>query len=171
MKRIVVLMLALCSLCAVCFAKLEQPTDERWVVLYGEKGKLEYWLDSNTVNFNTSTEIGHSNHESSQMWLLVLDYEKGLEAMILQEFDFQCRTVRILGGSIYNDRGELLSSYDKDSNGTIIAPGSGYESIMIMLSDMKAAKKNSDVFERIMQDWKDNSRIYKETGDIPNFAK
>lgn len=161
MKRIVVLMLALCSLCAVCFAKLEQPTDERWVIVGGDD-KNEIWIDIGSVYFGRSKEIGHSNHKASQIWYMMLDFESNMKGLMLVEYDFDCRTMRQVSTTAYNEDGQSLGTTRGSISGEPIIPGSVGEEVYSVVTTMDELKNDPEKYDLYINLLKEFTKEYKK---------
>lgn len=60
------MVMLLCSLCGVCLAGFNMPTDDRWVIWHIEPNKQSFWLDIDDIEFSTSSEAGHEDHNGAR---------------------------------------------------------------------------------------------------------
>lgn len=130
MKKIFIMVVLLCSMCAVCLAKLEQPKDDRWVIIGGEKDIYEVWIDTDTIKWKQSGELGHSNHKAARVWMQTLDYKESIQGLFCYEYDIDCSSYRFVNSNIRNDNGKVLESTSREEFASApIIPGSWFEAI------------------------------------------
>lgn len=153
----------LCSMCAVCFAKLEQPTDDRWVIIVPRYGDYEIWADIDSVKFNTSTEIGHSGHKAAKAWIMYNLYDKERTHIEFKEFDFECGTIRRLSLAVYDSSGAcILTNNQQEIYGNPVIPNSNGETFLQLFEEMSKMKKDAELYERFKKFMKDATIVYKE---------
>lgn len=162
MKKLLIMVLLLCSLCAVCFAKVERPADDRWVIAGGGKESEEIWVDVDSVNFANSKEIGHGHHQAAQIWFMGTNYETDMQLLILTEFDFECRTMRRVSMSTYDGSGEFLGTFPGDAVSDPVIPGTVGEEVFSMLLDMKDLRSNQGEYDLYLLFLKSYTESYKE---------
>lgn len=162
MKKLLVMVMLLCSMCAVCFAKLEQPTDDRWAIIGGQKGDFEIWIDVNTIMWKDSSEIGHTKHKAARVWVRTLNYKDSYDSLFCCEYDFDCVTARFLSSIVRDDKGTVLESVNReDLKGEIITPGSSFEAIYNYLTLFESAKNDKQVYEIYINALKKTTQQYK----------
>lgn len=161
MKKLLIMVLLLCSLCAVCFAKVERPTDDRWVIAGGSKESEEIWIDVDSVNFANSKEIGHGQHQAAQIWFMGTNYETDMQLLILTEFDFECRTMRRVSMSAYDGSGEFLGTFPGDEVSEPIIPGSAGEDVFSVLAAMNKLRYDQEKYDLYLLFLKSYTENYK----------
>lgn len=161
MKKIMVMVLALCSLCAICFAKLEQPKDERWVIAGGDEVNQEIWIDIDSINYGKSKEIGHAHHNAANIWFMNIDHKAELKVLLLTEFDFECRTIRQVSFSAYDKEQKFLGTYPGKITGEPVIPGSVGEDIYSVLSDLYELRNDAEAYAMYINGLKAYTEQYK----------
>ena len=153
----------LCSMCVVCFAKLEQPTDDRWVIVSPRYHDIDAWFDIESIKFGTSTEIGHSGHKTAKAWIMYNLYDKERTLIVLDEFDFECGTIRKLSLTSYDSSGDCVVTDSKQEiYGSPVIPNSNGETFLKLFEEMRAMKKDAELYERFKKFMKDATIVYKE---------
>lgn len=149
------MVLLLCSMCAVCFAKLEQPTDDRWVIVGGVEGEFDIWLDVNTIVWKQSGEAGHSGHKAARVWTQLLNHKDSIKSLFCYEFDIDCSSNRYLSWLQIDKKGMVVM---EDNSAAIqskpITPGSSFESmfyVLVLLDDARNDKEKYDRYIRMMK--------------------
>ena len=162
MKKIMAMVLALCSLCAICFAKLEQPKDERWVIAGGDEVNQEIWIDIDSINYGKSKEIGHAHHNAANIWFMNIDHKAELKVLLLTEFDFECRTIRQVSFSAYDKEQKFLGTYPGKITGEPVIPGSVGEDIYSVLSDLYELRNDAEACAMYINGLKAYTEQYKQ---------
>lgn len=157
------MVMLLCSMCVVCFAKLEQPTDDRWVIVSPRYHDIDAWFDIESIKFGTSTEIGHSGHKTAKAWIMYNLYDKERTLIVLDEFDFECGTIRKLSLTSYDSSGDCVVTDSKQEiYGSPVIPNSNGETFLKLFEEMRAMKKDAELYERFKKFMKDATIVYKE---------
>ena len=160
------MVMLLCSMCVVCFAKLEQPTDDRWVIIGGDNNGQETWFDIDSIRFENSKEIGHDQHKASQICFMNNDHKTEVTAMILTEFDFECRTIRRISIALYDKNHEFLGNYPGDISGQPVIPGSMGEDLIILLKEMYEIRSDKEEYYTYIRKLKDFTDDYKKEKNL-----
>ena len=162
------MVMLLCSMCVVCFAKLEQPTDDRWVIIGGQKGDFEIWMDVNTVKWKQSGEVGHSNHKAARVWMRTLNYKDSYDSLFCYEYDFECSSYRFVNSSIRDDKGKILESVSREEFvSEPVTPGSGFEAVYEYIRILDTFRNNKEEYEICIKALKDLTKQYKN-GEFTN---
>ena len=162
MKKIMAMVLALCSLCAICFAKLGEPKDERWVIAGGDEVNQEIWIDIDSINYGKSKEIGHAHHNAANIWFMNIDHKAELKVLLLTEFDFECRTIRQVSFSAYDKEQKFLGTYPGKITGEPVIPGSVGEDIYSVLSDLYELRNDAEAYAMYINGLKAYTEQYKQ---------
>lgn len=160
------MVMLLCSMCAVCLAKLEQPKEDRWIILYPQRGNIETWGDVESIKYGNSTEAGHSGHKAVRVWTRSHFFKEQKRLLVLEEYDFDCATVRMLKAMMYDDKGKFLIGDDKEEkHGKPIAPNTVSEDYMLLFAKLGSLKSDANAYAAYVEGLKKRTRNYKATGE------
>ncbi len=140
MKRVVLCLVLLLSICASCVA-FEPPQPPRWVWV-GSNEHFGLWVDTETVRYYTgSNKAYHASDKCAAAWIMQYDADKDEVAMLRYEVDFNCRLMRNLSITVYNSSKEVKKSYNNQySDFEDIIPGSFGESVYDIVEGLSKSK-------------------------------
>lgn len=162
MKKLMVIVLLLCSMCTACYAKLQQPTDDRWVILYPKKNNAETWIDIDSIEFSTSTENGHIGHKAVRIRCSYNDYSDDTRAVYIEEFDLECKSARPLILTLYDDEYNVIGKLEKQiQKNRPITPFCSGDDLILFLIRLSDTHKDKDAYMEQVVAFKDLTRRYK----------
>lgn len=139
MKKIIVLTAFLCMLLTSVCSAFKEPDPDRWIWC-GSDNKLGYWFDIQTIKIGNGNDYGDAiscnKHRFVGVWILSYDVTVDESSISRWECDLDCDKYKITETTFYNNKGDVISSYNyKFANFQNAVPGSWGENILKNLDD------------------------------------